>query len=75
LALNLGYKVTERDLTINDLFSADEVFLTGTAAEVAPVTEVNKKMIGNGEPGPIANALRERFYDFTKSKEAGTLIK
>jgi len=75
LALNLGYKVTERDFTINDLFSADEVFLTGTAAEVAPVTEVNKKMIGNGKPGPITTALRERFYDFTKSKEAGTPIK
>jgi len=74
LASNLGYKVIERDITINDLFSADEVFLTGTAAEIAPVTEVNKRIIGDGKPGPITKALMENFYKLVRSPEEGTPI-
>lgn len=74
LALNLGYNIVERDTTINDLFSADEVFLTGTAAEIAPVTEVNKRIIGDGKPGPITRTLMERFYELTKSPKEGIPI-
>jgi branched-chain amino acid aminotransferase len=55
----------ERILTRHDLFNADEMFLTGTAAEVVPVIEVDKRMIGSGKPGPISLKLLKAFRDLT----------
>lgn len=48
-------------LSKHDVYTADEVFLTGTAAEVIPVTKVDGRAIGNGKPGPVTRQLRERF--------------
>lgn len=62
LAHNLGIKVLHTDLTRHDLYTADEMFLTGTAAEIIPVTSVDKRPIGAGSPGPITRQLTEAFH-------------
>jgi branched-chain amino acid aminotransferase len=61
LAKNLGYEVAETNLTPFQLFTADEAFFTGTAAEVVPIREVNKRQIGSGSPGPITKKLMAAF--------------
>jgi len=75
LAKKLGYEVTERDITPNELFTADEVFFTGTAAEVAPIREVNKRVIGNGKPGPITKRIKLEFEKATKDPNEGVSIR
>lgn len=65
LARERGYDVTETDLGIFDLYTAAEVFVTGTAAEVAPITEIDSRPIGTGEPGPITTELMEAFSELT----------
>jgi branched-chain amino acid aminotransferase len=61
LAKSLGYEVAETNLTPFQLFTADEAFFTGTAAEVVPIREVNKRQIGSGSPGPITKKLMAAF--------------
>ena len=56
----------EKMLTRHDLFNADEVFLTGTAAEVIPVVKIDGRAISNGEPGPTTFALMKAFRELTK---------
>jgi branched-chain amino acid aminotransferase len=60
-AEKLGYPVAEANITPFQLFTADEVFFTGTAAEVVPIREVNKRQIGNGKPGPVTKKLMVAF--------------
>lgn len=55
----------ERVITRHDLFNADEVFLTGTAAEVIPVVKIDGRMIGSGKPGKITNLLLKDFHALT----------
>lgn len=74
LAKKLGYPMVERNITPNELFNADEVFFTGTAAEVVGVREINKRIIGKGKSGPITQQLIEEFFKLTKNPEEGTLI-
>jgi branched-chain amino acid aminotransferase len=74
LAKKLGYPMIERNITPNELFNADEVFFTGTAAEVVGVREINKRVIGKGKSGPITQQLIEEFFKLTKNPEEGTLI-
>jgi branched-chain amino acid aminotransferase len=74
LAKKLGIEVTERNITPNELFTADEVFFTGTAAEVAPIREVNKRVIGAGKPGPVTKRIVEEFEKATKDPDEGTPI-
>jgi branched-chain amino acid aminotransferase len=62
IARDLGYTVVERDLARAELYLADEVFMTGTAAELCPVREIDDHTIGSGEPGPITAEL-ERVFD------------
>ncbi|BBD79005.1 branched-chain amino acid transaminase [Aerosticca soli] len=62
LAAELGIAVEERDLPREALYSADEAFLTGTAAEITPIRSVDRKPVGNGEVGPVTRALREAFF-------------
>lgn len=61
LAEKLGYAVVEKNITPTDLFSADEAFFTGTAAEITPIAEVNRRIIGNGRPGPLTRRLMDAF--------------
>jgi branched-chain amino acid aminotransferase len=65
LAIAAGIAVRRFDLTKHDLYTADEMFLTGTAAEVIPVTKVDGRLIGNGEPGAITQRLIADFRRLT----------
>jgi len=67
-----GYQLQERDLGLFDLYTADEVFVTGTAAEVAPVTKVDGRVVGTGKPGPITKDLMAAFKKLATS--TGTAI-
>jgi len=75
LAEKFGYSLAERNITPNELFTADEVFLTGTAAEIAPVREVNGRTIGDGKPGPITKRLMQEFDKMVRNPKEGTLIR
>ena len=72
LANKLGIEVMQRNITPNELFTADEVFFTGTAAEVAPIREVNKRVIGTGKPGPVTLRLKQEFEKAIKDLNEGT---
>jgi branched-chain amino acid aminotransferase len=63
-----GVEVREIDLARGSLYTADEVFLTGTAAEVTPVREIDRRQVGNGEPGPITLKVQEMFLDAVAGK-------
>jgi branched-chain amino acid aminotransferase len=63
LARELGMKVREGSFTRDMLYIADEVFMTGTAAEVTPVREIDDRTIGTGEPGPITRAIQDAYFD------------
>jgi branched-chain amino acid aminotransferase len=75
LAEKLRYPTIEKNITANELFTADEVFLTGTAAEITPVREVNKRTIGTGKPGPITKRLMNEFSKIVRDPKHGTLIR
>ena len=75
LVEKLGHPMIERNITPNELFTADEVFFTGTAAEVTPVREINKRMIGDGKPGPMTKRLVEEFNKLVRNPKEGTPIK
>jgi branched-chain amino acid aminotransferase len=68
LARKANIKVVERAMDRHDVYTADECFLTGTAAEVIPVVEVDGRPIGTGKPGPITHDLRERFHALVRSE-------
>ncbi len=71
-AIELGYPTKEADITRHDVFTADECFLTGTAAEVIPVIKADGRSIGTGKPGPITARIIARFRELTR--ETGTAI-
>jgi len=61
LAREMGIKVNETRLTRSDLYLADEVFFSGTAAEVTPIHEIDRRQVGAGKAGPITRALQARY--------------
>jgi len=61
LAAKLGIKLTVANITPFMIFTADEAFFTGTAMEMVPIIEVNKRQIGTGEPGPVTKKLMAEF--------------
>jgi branched-chain amino acid aminotransferase len=63
IARDLGYEVVERDLARAELYLADEVFMSGTAAELVPVCEVDDHTIGSGSRGEVTEALQRVFVD------------
>jgi branched-chain amino acid aminotransferase len=63
IGADLGYEVVERDIARAELYLADEVFLSGTAAELVPVREIDDHTIGTGEPGPITRDIQRVFDD------------
>ena len=74
LAEKLDYKAIERTITPTDLFTTDEAFFTGTAAEIIPIVEVNKRMIGDGKPGPVTRRLMQEFEKLTRDPKEGIPI-
>jgi len=74
LAKNLGYEVAEVNITPFQLFTADEAFFTGTAAEIVPIREVNKRQIGNGRPGPVTKRLMAEFEKTVVDPKEGVPI-
>jgi len=62
LARELGYEVQEQSLPREMLYFADEVFMTGTAAEITPIRSVDRKLVGDGRPGPVTKALQKAFF-------------
>jgi branched-chain amino acid aminotransferase len=62
IARDLGYDVVERNLSRFDLYTSDEAFFTGTAAEVAPIREVDDRPVGSGERGPVTKELQQIFF-------------
>ena len=67
LAREAGMRVEERVFTRHDLYIADECFLTGTAAEVIPVVKIDRRVIGNGQPGKVTEKLIAAFRQFAHS--------
>ncbi|MGA2470046.1 MAG: branched-chain amino acid transaminase [Solirubrobacteraceae bacterium] len=63
IASDLGYPIVERDIARAELYLADEVFMTGTAAELVPVREVDDHPVGSGAPGEITKVLQRAFDD------------
>ena len=59
----LGLEVVERSIDRSELYLCDEVFLSGTAAHLTPVVELDRRNIGDGEPGPIATQLQKLYFD------------
>ncbi len=67
LAPQLGLKPEERLFALYDVWAADEAFLTGTAAEIGPVVELDGRQIGDGKPGPVTKGIMKAFRDLVTS--------
>ncbi len=67
IAEALGLPLVERQMTRYDLYVADEIFLTGTGAEVIPAVALDGRPIGDGKPGPITARVIEKFHELTRS--------
>jgi branched-chain amino acid aminotransferase len=70
LASETGLEVEEGFYTLYDVYTAEEAFLTGTGAEIAPVVVLDRRPIGNGRPGPVTQDLIRRFRDYTQASGA-----
>jgi branched-chain amino acid aminotransferase len=68
IAKNLGYEVKERSISRTELYMADEIFLTGTAAEIIAVTSVDDRTIGNGTEGLITKGIREKYSEIVSAR-------
>lgn len=69
LANDLGYEVVEERISRERLYFADEVFFSGTAAEVTPIRSIDHKIIGAGKRGPISEELQKTFFDIVEGKK------
>ncbi len=70
IARDLGVTVKEEKFTRDAMYLADELFMTGTAAEVTPVREVDNRRIGKGEPGPVTKRIQETFFRTVRGEES-----
>lgn len=68
--VELGLEVIEKRITRDEVYSADEAFFTGTAAEVTPIRELDNRAIGEGTRGPITEKLQSLYFDVVKGKNA-----
>jgi branched-chain amino acid aminotransferase len=70
IARDLGYEVVERDIARGELYMADEIFMTGTAAELTPLREIDDHPVGSGEPGEVTRAIQSEFEDALHGRSA-----
>ena len=68
LAHDMGVPVVERSIDRSELYIADEIFFTGTAVELAPVTKVDHRLVGDGTIGPLTRSLREMYHEAVRGK-------
>ena len=69
IATDLGYDVVETEISRIDMLTADEVFMTGTAAEVTQVTKIDDRPIGDGKPGKVGKQLAKKYADVVRGKD------
>lgn len=69
IARDLDYEVVEKPLSVNELFSADEAFFSGTYTEIAPIRSVGQYVIGTGKVGPVTRDISEVYYRTVKGEE------
>jgi branched-chain amino acid aminotransferase len=69
IARDKGIPIEERAITRDELYVADEVFLTGTAAEVTPIREIDRRRIGAGSRGPLTTLLQSAYFDAVTGRE------
>lgn len=69
LSDDMGHEVIEQNFARSQLYSADELFFTGTAAEVTPIREVDRRKVADGRPGPFTKALQARFNEIVTGKD------
>jgi branched-chain amino acid aminotransferase len=69
LARDMGYEVVEKRMTKEELLSADEAFFTGTAAEIAPIREIDNVTIGSGKKGEVTSVIQRKFFDVLNARE------
>ena len=67
LAGEMGFEVVESNLTRVDLYTSDEFFMTGTAAEVIAIVEIDGRVVGDGKPGKITETIRKKFFEYARS--------
>jgi len=65
---DFGMDVVERSIDRTELYGADEVFLCGTGAQISPVIEIDRRMIGNGRPGPVTRDLTRTYFDAVRGR-------
>ena len=68
IARDLGYEVIEETISRERLYIADEVFFTGTAAEVTPIRSIDHRTIGIGKRGPVSEKIQKAFFDIVEAK-------
>src|SRR5258708_38705153 len=66
----LGLSTRERQIDRTELYTADEIFLCGTGAQIAPVVEVDRRPIGTGKIGPVGEALQKIYFDVVRGKRS-----
>jgi branched-chain amino acid aminotransferase len=70
IARDLGYTVREKRITRDEVYVAEEAFFTGTAAEVVPIRELDKRVIGGGARGPVTEALQRTYFETVRGEQA-----
>jgi branched-chain amino acid aminotransferase len=70
IARKLNLPVKETRFTRDEMYIADEMFFTGTAAEITPVREVDDRLVGTGKPGPVTKQIQDEFFDIVRGKNA-----
>ena len=68
IANDLGHEVRFEAMRRDDLYLADEAFLTGTAAEVVPIASVDDRLVGSGTPGPITKAVQSTYHQAVRGE-------
>ena len=70
IAQKMDLPVKEGRFTRDEMYIADEMFFTGTAAEITPVREVDDRRVGTGKPGPVTKQIQEKFFDIVRGRDA-----
>ena len=70
IAKDLGFKITQRQVTRDEIYISDEAFFTGTAVEITPINSLDSRIIGSGKVGKITKAIQEAYFDVVNNKNA-----